>query len=68
MKAVTWQGKRDVRVEEVPDPIVYSFFTLLGGVVRPHADLYVMNADDTNTRPLVCGSAAKYSPDWQPTH
>ena len=20
MKAVTWQGKRDVRVEEVPDP------------------------------------------------
>jgi threonine dehydrogenase-like Zn-dependent dehydrogenase len=22
MKAVTWQGKRDVRVEEVPDPII----------------------------------------------
>ena len=22
MKAVTWQGKRDVRVEEVPDPVV----------------------------------------------
>jgi threonine dehydrogenase-like Zn-dependent dehydrogenase len=22
MKAVTWQGKRDVRVEEVPDPVI----------------------------------------------
>ncbi len=22
MKALTWHGKRDVRVEEVPDPIV----------------------------------------------
>jgi threonine dehydrogenase-like Zn-dependent dehydrogenase len=22
MKAVTWQGKRDVRVEEVPDPAI----------------------------------------------
>ena len=22
MKAVTWQGRRDVRVEEVPDPII----------------------------------------------
>src|SRR6056297_2301011 len=22
MRAVTWQGKRDVRVEEVPDPVI----------------------------------------------
>lgn len=22
MKAVTWQGKRDVRVETVPDPVI----------------------------------------------
>ena len=22
MKAVTWQGRRDVRVEEVPDPVI----------------------------------------------
>ena len=22
MKAVTWQGKRDVRVENVPDPLI----------------------------------------------
>jgi len=22
MKAVTWQGKRDMRVEEVPDPVI----------------------------------------------
>ena len=22
MKALTWQGKRDVRVEEVPDPVI----------------------------------------------
>jgi threonine dehydrogenase-like Zn-dependent dehydrogenase len=22
MKAVTWHGKRDVRVDEVPDPVI----------------------------------------------
>ena len=45
--------------------IVFELVKTSHGMSQDHADLYVMNADGSDPRPLVRGRPAKWGADWQ---
>jgi len=45
--------------------LIYGLVETKDGHVGEHTDLYVMNPDGTDARPLVRGPAAKWGADWQ---